>query len=121
MLAASNPRPLDHAVTEARHRELGLGQRGRRVRSRLVPGTHRHRGLPSQHEPPAATRAARSGRRGAGTGTRAVDRRTAGQRSTIQRADMGAVHCPVRPVESPDGVEPPSNSRCNRSHGPVVS
>ena len=60
----ANPRPVDHAVTDARHRELGLDQRGRRVRTRLVPGVRRHRCLPSQQEPVAATRAARSGRRG---------------------------------------------------------
>ena len=60
----ANPRPIDHAVPDARHRELGLNQRGRRVRTQLVPGARCHRCLPSQQEPLAATHAARSGRRG---------------------------------------------------------
>src|SRR5215208_575675 len=42
-----------------------------------------------------------------GTSAGAVDRRTAGQRTTTKRADVAAVHYPGLPVEPPEGVEPP--------------
>jgi hypothetical protein len=60
----ANPRPVDQAVTDARHRELGLDQQRRRVRTRLVPRVRRHRSIQPRSMSPSRPPAARSGRRG---------------------------------------------------------
>ena len=44
-----------------------------------------------------------------GTGASSVDWRTAGQWTTAKRADVASVYDPGRPVELPEGVEPPEH------------